>query len=224
MLSYPRQQQYCRPVHAGVALTVGTAAPSCSPLSPPQRSLPIAALMFARSGRLRPPSAPLGPARRSRPRRRAIRGPGAARPRPTPGRGLAATPLAGVAGPRRHRQRRDRPEGLAFAIETKTSTYTPQDLARVRDIAAWLRQAAAALVPQWRAARPVRRARSEARARRGRGPRRLARPTPGCVENGVAHPAAPEIPLRAQAERRPNRLTNYRRSARRCIVSPVPAP
>jgi hypothetical protein len=69
-------------------------------------------------------------------------------------------------------------------------------------------------VSQRRTARPVRRARAEARAGRGRRPRRLARPTRGSVANGGARPTAPEVPLPNQADRERCWQRNCRRSER----------
>jgi hypothetical protein len=51
---------------------------------------------------------------------------------------VAAASLAAAQGAWRYRQRRDRADWVAFAIETKTRTVDARQLTRVREMAAWL--------------------------------------------------------------------------------------
>jgi len=138
MVSYPRQQQYSRLAHAGVAVTVSAAAGLLA-LAADMAGWPaIAALMLPTS---------LGFALRARHwARLAARARVGARSEDQVQRGLA--PLAAEGWQLRHSLPWNghsdidsiaiSPTGFAFAIEMKTRNYTPEHLARVRDIAAWL--------------------------------------------------------------------------------------
>ena len=53
---------------------------------------------------------------------------------------MAVAPLAALPGARRHRQRRDRLDRDAFAIDTKTRTFDAHHLAGVRQMAAWIQR------------------------------------------------------------------------------------
>jgi hypothetical protein len=138
MLSYPRQQQYRRLARAGGASALGAAAVLLAMLSAAGGLPSIAVVMLLAS---------VGFARRARHLARlAARAGVGARSEDQVHRAIA--PLDAEGWRLRHslpwKGRGDidsiaiAPTGLAFAIETKTRTWTSEDLARIRDIAGWL--------------------------------------------------------------------------------------
>jgi hypothetical protein len=142
MLGYPRQQQYLRLARAVVASTLSAVAALLALLALLAAAaggvLPIAALMF-----LVAVGFGLNARRWARLAARARVG---ARSEDQVQRALA--PLGAEGWRLRHsvpwRGRGDvdsialAPTGFAFAIETKTRTYTPEHLARVHETAGWL--------------------------------------------------------------------------------------
>jgi hypothetical protein len=138
MSSYPRQQQYRRLARAGGASALSAAAVLLAMLAAAGGLAPIAAVMLLAS---------VGFALRTRHLARlAARARVGARSEDQVQRAIAPLKVEGW------RLRHSLPwkgrgdidsiaiasTGFAFAIETKTRTYTPEDLARIRDIADWL--------------------------------------------------------------------------------------
>ncbi len=138
MLSYPRQQQYRRLVRAGVALALGATAIVLALIAGANGALPIAAVLILVA---------LGFGLRSRHwARLAARSSVGAQSEDQVQHALS--PLEAEGWRLRHslpwQGRGDidsvaiSPTGFAFAIETKTRSYTSEHLVRVLDIAAWL--------------------------------------------------------------------------------------
>lgn len=140
MLSYPRRQQYRRAVRAGVASALSGGAALLAVVAARSGLPQIAGLMTA-------VAAGLG-LRARHWARLAGRARVGARSEEQVQRVLA--PLLAEGWRLRHslawQGRGDvdsvaiAPNRMAFAIETKTSTYAPQDLERVREVADWLRR------------------------------------------------------------------------------------
>ena len=139
MLNYPRQQNYRRLARAGIASTVSVAAVLLALLAALGGLLQIAGLSIIAAAAL---------GRRARKwARLAGRASVGARSEDDVQRALA--PLKADGWRLRHslswQGRGDidsiaiAPTGVAFVIETKTRTYTPVHLARVRDSAHWLK-------------------------------------------------------------------------------------
>lgn len=138
MASYPRQQQCSRLARAGVAAALGAAAILLALVAGANGVLPIAAVLVLVA---------LGFGLRSRHwARLAARSSVGAQSEDQVQRALS--PLEAEGWRLRHslpwQGRGDidsvaiAPTGFAFAIETKTRNYTPEHLARVRDVAGWL--------------------------------------------------------------------------------------
>ena len=136
-MNYARRQQYRRLSHAGKAGLGSVIAALFGLVIASAGAAALAGLLLlaaVRAGSLR---SALAFARWSQSSRRPLRGRGAARARPSPGGGVFGTRCRGRVGG-------DidplaiAPGGIAIAIESKTRTYDPGHLARVREQAAWL--------------------------------------------------------------------------------------
>jgi hypothetical protein len=206
MLNYPRQQNYRRLARAGIASTASAAAVLLALLAALGGLLQIAGLLLLAA-------VALGLRTRNW-ARLAGRASVGARSEDHVQRALA--PLKAEGWRLRHslpwQGRGDinsiaiAPTRFAFAIETKTRTYTPAHLARARDSAHWLKARRRRWCPN--GALPV------LCVVRDRGLERveagvlvgLGRPPSGGAANGGGHPTAPCVPLP--------------RPARRCWVDP----